>query len=140
MNNLPGYFIQFSFLENVVLLVFASHLSFEFIKLNIKASFGFCQEINVLKIQQLTETSQKNCRGRVFLKELQAARNFSRVSLHFNKIPNSLRQVWQTYSEICIFCVLQQKLLQKQLAKIDLKVPGKSCDEIDDDVMKFILQ
>ena len=36
------YFTGFTFLENEVLLVFASHLSFEFIKLNIKASFGFC--------------------------------------------------------------------------------------------------
>ena len=43
---------------------------------------------------------------------------------------NSLRQVLQTYSETCIFCVLQKIFLQKQLANIDLKVPGKSCDEI----------
>ena len=28
-----------------------------------------------------------------------------------------------------------KKALQKQLAKIDLKVPGKTCDEIDDDVI-----
>ena len=42
-----------------------------------------------------------------FQKSWQAARNFSKVSLHFNKIPNSLRQVLQTYSEICIFCVLK---------------------------------
>ena len=33
-----------------------------------------------------------------------------------------------------------KKVLQKQLAKINLRVPGKSCDEIDDDVMIFILQ
>ena len=54
------------------------------------------------------KTLKKN-RGRpVFLEVLlQAARNFSKVSLHFNKIPNSLRQVLQTYSEICLFCVLQ---------------------------------
>ena len=36
------------------------------------------------------------------------------------------------------FCATK-KVLQKQSAMIDLKVPGKSCDEIDDDVMKFIL-
>ena len=83
---------------------------------------------------------KKNCGRPVFLEELQAAaRNFSKVSLHFNKIPNCLRQVLQTYSEIGIFCVLHKKDIQKQSAKIDLKVPGKSCDEIDDDVMKFIL-
>ena len=82
---------------------------------------------------------KKDCGRPVFLEELQTARNFSKVSLHFNKISNSLRQILQTYSEICIFCVLQKKVLQKQLAKIDLKVPRKSCDEIDDDVMKFIL-
>ena len=49
------------------------------------------------------KTLKKNCGRPVFLKELQAARNFSKVSLHFNKIPHSLRQVLQTYSEICIF-------------------------------------
>ena len=33
-----------------------------------------------------------------------------------------------------------KKVLQKKLAKIDLRVPGKSCDEIDDDdVVKFKL-
>ena len=52
---------------------------------------------------------KKNCERPVFLEELQAARNFSKVSLHFIKIPNSLRQVLQTYSETCIFCVLQKK-------------------------------
>ena len=50
---------------------------------------------------------KKNCGRPVFLEELQAARNFSKVSLHFNKIPNFLRQVLQAYSEICIFCVLK---------------------------------
>ena len=67
---------------------------------------------------------KKNCGRPVFLEELQAARNFSKVSLYFNKIPNSLRQ---------------KKVLQKQSVKINLKVPGKSCGKIDDDVMKFIL-
>ena len=46
---------------------------------------------------------KKKCGRPVFLEELQTARKFSKVSLHFNKIPNSLRQVLQTYSEICIF-------------------------------------
>ena len=35
------------------------------------------------------------------------------------------------------FCATK-KVLQKQSAKIDLKVAGKSCDEIDDNVIKFI--
>ena len=51
---------------------------------------------------------EKNCGRPVFLEELQAARNFLKVSLHFNNIPNSLRQIFQAYSEICIFCVLQK--------------------------------
>ena len=92
---------------------------------------------------QLLETFLKNCVRPAFLEQLQAARNLSKISMHFNKIPNSLRQVMQTYSEIYIFCVLQKKkkkkIFQKQSANIDLKVPGKSCDEIDDDVMKFTL-
>ena len=82
---------------------------------------------------------KKDCGRPVIYEELQFAKIFSKVSLHFNKIPNSLRQVLQTDSEICIFCVLQKNVLQKQLAKIDLKVPGKSCDDIDDDMIKFIL-
>ena len=89
---------------------------------------------------QLSETFVKNCGRPVFLEQLQTVRNFSKISLHFNKISNSLRQVLQTYSEMRIFCVLhKKKVLQKQSAKIELKVPGKSCDEIDNDVMKFIL-
>ena len=55
----------------------------------------------------------KNCERPVFLEELLAARNISRkVSLHSNKIPNSLREFLQTYSEICSFCMLQEKGLQ----------------------------
>ena len=57
---------------------------------------------------QLSETyeKKKKCGRPVFLEELEAARNFSKVSLHLNKIPNTLRQILQTYSEICIFHTL----------------------------------
>ena len=51
---------------------------------------------------------KKNCGRPVFLEEFQAAINFSKASHHFNKIPNSLRQILQIYSEICIFCVPQK--------------------------------
>ena len=78
----------------------------------------------------MPENLKTNCRRPVFLEELQAARNGSNISLHFNKIPNCLRQILQTYLEICIFCVLQKIFLQKQSAKINLKVPEKYCDEI----------
>ena len=54
-----------------------------------------------------------------------------------SKIPNSLKQVLQTYSEICNFLCATKKVLQKQSAKIDFKVPGKSCDEIDDDMIEI---
>ena len=37
------------------------------------------------------------------------------------------------------FVCAMKKVLQKQSPKIDLKLPKKSCDEIGDDVMKFIL-
>ena len=33
------------------------------------------------------------------------------------------------------FLCTTKKVLQKQSVKISLKVPGRSCDEIDDDVM-----
>ena len=72
------------------------------------------------------KTLKKN-RGRpVFLEVLlQAARNFSKVSLHFNKIPNSLRQVLQTYSEIWIFLYSrcsQQRLISKCQGNLVIKL------------------
>ena len=51
---------------------------------------------------------KKNCGRPVLLEEFQAAIKFSKVSLQFNKIPNSLRQALQIYSQICIFCVPQK--------------------------------
>ena len=92
-------------------------------------SCGSCESIKV----SIICTSWVFFRKLVFLKflqEFQAARNFSKVSLHFNKMPNSLRQVLQMYSQTCISCVVQKIVLQKQLTKIDLKVPGRSFDEI----------
>ena len=62
---------------------------------------------------------KKNCGRPVFLEELQAARNFSKVSLHFNKIPNSLRQFLQTYMHFFVCCKQkssrssQQRLISK---------------------------
>ena len=83
---------------------------------------------------------KRNCGIPVLLEVLQAANNFSKVSLNFNKILNYVRQVLQTCSVYAFCCLLQKKVLQKQLTKIDLKVPRKSRDEIDEDVTKFILQ
>ena len=81
---------------------------------------------------------QTNYGRPVFLKEFQAAINFLKVSPLISKIPNSLKQVLQIYSEIYIFCVPQKKILQNQSAKVSVKVPGESYGNIDDDVMKFI--
>ena len=59
------------------------------------------------------EKPLKKTGGRpILLEEFQAAIIFSKVSLHFNKIPKSLRQVWQIYSQICIFCVPQKSPLE----------------------------
>ena len=52
---------------------------------------------------------KKNCGRPVFLEELQAVKNFLKVSLHFNKISDSLRQILQTCSEICIFLCTTKK-------------------------------
>ena len=61
------------------------------IKVSIIGTFWFLLE-HVLNIQ-LSEKLKKNYGGPVFSEELeeilQAARNFSKVSLNFNKIPNS---------------------------------------------------
>ena len=45
----------------------------------------------------------------VFLKELQATISFSKISLHFKNILDSLGQVLQTYSEKCIFLCAAEK-------------------------------
>ena len=68
-------------------------------------------------MQLSEETFVKNCGKPVFLEQLQAARNFSKISLHFNKIPNSLRQVLQTYSEICIFLYAAKKSPPEAVSK-----------------------
>ena len=103
--------------------------SFEFVKVSIRHLLDFVRKLMYLKYS-CQKTLKKSCGRPIFLEELQAARNFSRVFLHFNKIPNSSRQILQAYLEICIFCVLTKIVLQKQWAKIDLKVSGKSWDEI----------
>ena len=73
------------------------------------------------------------------LQELQTARNFLTVSLHFKKITNSLRQVLQTYSEICSFLCAIKKYPPEAVSNVDLRMTGKSCYETDGDLMKFIL-
>ena len=60
---------------------------------------------------------KKNCGRAVFLEELQAARNFLKFSQQFNKIPNSLRQVLQTYSAICIFLCAAKKRPPEAVSK-----------------------
>ena len=91
-------------------------VSFEFIKVSVIGTFWFLLGNWCFKMQ-LLETFVKNCVRPAFLEQLQAARNLSKISLHFNKIPNSLRQVLQTYSEICIFCVLPKKSLSEAVSK-----------------------
>ena len=53
------------------------------------------------------ELWKKICGRPVVLEELQTVRNFSKASLDFNKIPNTVRQVLRTCSELCVFCVLK---------------------------------
>ena len=100
-------------------------VSFEFIKVSIIGTLwfllGYCR--NVLKIQ-LSETYEKKFWRPVFLEESQAARNFSKVSLHFNKIPRFLRQVLQTYSEICIFLCATKKSSRSSRQRLILKCQG----------------
>ena len=127
-----GYFIRFILLENVVLLVKSTSLScnFEFIKVSIVGTIWFLLENWFSKNTVVRKLWKKNWARPVFLEELQADRNFSMISLHFNKIPNSLRPILHTYPGICIFCVLQKIVLQKPSVKTDTKLLGQSCAEI----------
>ena len=67
---------------------------------------------------------KKNCGRPVFLEEFQTTINFSKVSLHFNKIPNSSRQVLQIYSQICIFCVPQKQSSRSSQQRLISKCHG----------------
>ena len=68
----------------------------------------FVMKLIVLKYS-CQKPVKKKCERPVLLEEIQAAKHFSKVFLHFNKIPNSLKQVLQTYSETCIFLCTTKK-------------------------------
>ena len=139
-----GYFLGFTFLENVVLLAFSSHLSWFWIrKTQHKNTFWFLLG-NWCSLNTVVKNLWKFFFERpAFLEEFQDEINSSKVSLHFNKTPNSLRQVLQTYyrhiQKYALFVHHKKKVLQKQSVKINLKEPGQSCGKSDGDVMKFIL-
>ena len=102
-----GYFLGFTVLENVVLLAFSSRLSWFWFPN--KNTFWFLLG-NWCSLNTVAKNLRKFFFERpVFLEEFQDEINSSKVSLHFNKTPNSLRQILQTYSEICFFCVPQKK-------------------------------
>ena len=63
--------------------------------------------------------------------------SFSKVSLHFNKMNNSSRKLLQTYSEKCIFYVIQHIVFLKQSVVAALEVLRESWKL---SWMKFILQ
>ena len=52
--------------------------------------------------------------------------SFSKVSLHFNKMNNSSRKLLQTYSEKCIFYVIQHIVSLKQSVVAALEVLRES--------------
>ena len=71
------------------------------------------------------EKPLKKTGGRpVFLEEFQAAINFPKASLRVNKVPNSLRQVLQIYSQTCNFCVPQRKSSRSSQRRLISKCQG----------------
>ena len=73
-------------------------VSSEFIKVSIIDTFlVFVRKLMFLKYS-CQKPLKKNCGRPVFLEEWQTARNFSKVSMHFNKIPKYL-----TLSGLCFF-------------------------------------
>ena len=75
-------------------------------------------------------TLKKNVEDHIFRRVL-GCNKFFKGFPAFNKVANSLRQVLQIYS---LFLCTTKNVLQKQSVKINLKVPGKSCGKIDDDI------
>ena len=100
------------FLSLLVILV-----SFEFINVIIIGTFWFLLGMWCFCVSMFLcflcfscqKPVKKNCGIPVLLNVLQAANNFSKVSLNFNKILNYVRQVLQTYSAYAFFCLLQKK-------------------------------
>ena len=87
--------------------------SFEFIKLSTKRPFDFCSEIDIIEIQLLETFETKLWKTSIF-RRVAGCKKFLKVSHHFNKIPNSLRQ---EYSEICIFLCAAKKSLPEAVSK-----------------------
>ena len=110
----------------------------EFLKVSIIGFLVFVRKLMFLKYN-CQKTLKKNCGRPVFLEELQAATNFSKVCLHFNKISNSLRHILQAYSEICIFLCGKKLSSRSSRQRLISKCQGNPVIKSDDDVMKFIL-
>ena len=72
----------------------------------------------------LKKWKKKNC---VFIfRKITGCNCFSKVSVHFEKMPNSSKKLMQTYSEICIFYEIQYMDLQEQSVGGPLEMLGKS--------------
>ena len=100
--------IRFTFLENVVLLSLPVILvSFEFMNVSIIGTFLFllgnwCSENTIVR-----KLGKKVAENQYFSKSCRLQEMFQRIPCSLIKF--LIRQVLQTYSEICIFCVLQKK-------------------------------
>ena len=75
---------------------------------------------------------KRNYGRTAFLKELQAAKNLSKVSMHFNKIRNSLRNI----HFLCATKYSPPEVFDRRLIS---KCQRIYVMKFDDDVMKFIL-
>ena len=60
--------------------------------------------------------------------------NFSKISLHFKKMANYLRKSWLTYSEICLFSVIQYVDFKKQSIGDAFKALRKTLKTVFDEV------
>ena len=84
---------------------------------------------------------KKNCGRPVFFDELSVA-DCKKFFKGFPVFKQSSQFFKTSFSDIfrnMHFLCATKKVLQKQSTKINLKVTEKSCDETEDDVMKFIL-
>ena len=70
-------------------------------------------------------TEKYRLKSRIF-RNVTGCNNFSLLSLHFKKKANSLRDVLQTYLEICTLCVIHYIAFHKQSVGGAVKVLEKS--------------
>ena len=78
--------------------------------------------------------AKNTCGKAAILETFQAAKSFQRFPLHFKKIAKFSIKALKTFSEMHIFCMMQNIDFKQQLVGGALKVLGKSLKAVFNEV------